>query len=186
MKAEKDLDKMLKKLDKTAEKLKKYKEELLKYSYEAPKAKTAAKYNAGVNTGIHKSGIEFSKSGQWRLTDYKRSKTKDPLPQGKRSMQGRMVDLGEKEKAKDLAQETLGRLRAIKKPKLTKEEINNENSKPTHDVHVRFTHQGQEYSHTFEGVKAAGGSHAVNRALDHIRNKLPGVAIGRVKAVAVK
>lgn len=164
MTAEKDFDKILAKLEKTAEKLKEYKQELLKNSEETVKEE-----------------LEFGKSGQWKLKSNKSSQ-QDPLPEGK-SIQGIMVRLGEKEKAKDIARDTLKRLRSMKKPKLDKEE---EANKAEHDVHVKFSHNGQQYTHTFNGIKAPGGGGAANQALDHIRNKLPGAAISSIKAVPVK
>lgn len=56
----------------------------------------------------------------------------------------------------------------------------------THNVKVGFTHQGKEYSHSFEGVAAGHHQEAIEKVTELLRQKLPGAQLTRVHAETTK
>jgi hypothetical protein len=71
-------------------------------------------------------------------------------------------------------------------PKATLEKEAHKLKPKTHDVSVKFSHQGKEYSHKFSGVH--GGSHqeAISRVQEILKQKLPGHQLTGVRAETLK
>jgi hypothetical protein len=71
-------------------------------------------------------------------------------------------------------------------PKATLEKEGQKLKPKVHNVGVKFTHQGKEYSHKFEGVH--GGSHqeAISRVQEILKKKLPGHQLTSVRAETPK